>query len=145
VDDEPSNAASEYFRRIVRWLDETLPQPSEIRSTLTDDFVGVDRRRGPAFPGMDAESYPEVMASFREINAGRPRFTLYEILAVRGERLAVGRAGVDYGNGFTTESVQVLQLDATLTLVQRSVHFDVDDLAGAIAELDRLHDETEEG
>jgi hypothetical protein len=143
VDDEPSNAASEFFRVTVRWLDETLPQPSEIRSTLTDDFVGEDRRRGPTAPTMDAESYAELMGSFRDVNAGRPRFILDEIVAVRGERLAVCRAGVDYGNGWTTESIQVLQLDATLTLVQRSVHFDADDLDGAIAELDRLHTEAD--
>jgi hypothetical protein len=141
MSEEPSNAASENFRRTIRWLDETLPPPSEIRATLTDDFVGEDRRRGPTAPIMDAASFSEVIGAFRDVNAGRPRFILDEVVAARGERLAACRAGVDYGNGFMTESIQVLELDATLTLVQRVVTFDVDELDGAIAELDRLHDE----
>jgi hypothetical protein len=142
VSDEPSNAASEYLRLSVSVLGEFLP-PSEIRLSLTDDFVAEDRRRGPTFPVMGADEYPQSFATIWDTNVGRPRFTLHEILAVRGERLAAGRLEIDYGNGWTIESIQLLELDATLTLVQRTTSFDVDDVDGAIAELDRLDSESD--
>jgi hypothetical protein len=50
---------------------------------------------------------------------------------------------VDYGNGMTTDAIEVLELDSSLRLVQRVVDFDADDIDGAIAELDRLHGRAE--
>ena len=110
-----------------------------IRSSFTDDFVYEDRRLGALFPIMDAEVTEEAVASFWDTGAGRPRFTVPEIVAVRGERLVAARLVVDYENGFVLTAIQMLQLDATLTQVQRAFDFDVDDLDAAIAELDRLH------
>ena len=64
---------------------------------------------------------------------------VHETLAVRGERLAAARLVVDYEIGFVLEAIQMLQLDATVTQVERAFDFDVDDLDSVIAELDRLH------
>ena len=62
---------------------------------------------------------------------------------MRGDRLSACRLEVDYGNGWTWESTQVIELDATATLFQRLVDFDVGDIDGAIAELDQLHSKSD--
>jgi len=121
-------------------LNEFESPPHEmIRSTFTSDFVYEDRRRGALFPVMDAELVAEALASFWDTGAGRPRFTVPEIVAVRGERLVAARLVVEYDNGFVLEAIQMLQLDATATRVQRALDVDVDDVDTVMAELDRLH------
>ena len=57
------------------------------------------------------------------------------LLAARGGRSAAGVVSLDDGNGHGTllESIRVLALDDTLSLVQRSLDFDVDDVEGVIA------------
>jgi hypothetical protein len=52
-------------------------------------------------------------------------------------------AQTDYGNGMLSETINVIGLDATLSLLQRQVYFDFDDVEGAIAELDRMHSQSE--
>ena len=115
------------------------PPHEMIRSSFTGDFVYEDRRRGALFPIMGAELAAELIASIWDTGAGRPRFTVPEILAVRGERLVAARLVVDYDIGFALEAIQMVQLDATVTRVQRGFDFDVDDVDTVIAELDRLH------
>jgi hypothetical protein len=43
-----------------------------------------------------------------------------------------------------SETIHVFGLDPALCMLQRTVHLDLDDLDGAIAELDRLHGQAEE-
>ncbi len=137
---EPSNSVSEWMRGTYAVLNDFESPPHEmIRSSFTGDFVYEDRRRGALFPVMDAELVAEALASFWDTGAGRPRFTVPGIVAVRGERLVAARLVVDYDIGFVLEAIQMLQLDATVTRVQRAFDFDVDDVDTAIAELDRLH------
>ena len=109
-----------------------------MRAGLTDDFTYEDRGRGPNFPPADAETFPKYVNTYWETGVGQPRFE-YEILAVRGERCSAGILRVDFGNGMLRESIVVQALDATLRLVQRAVDLDIDDVDGAIAELDRMH------
>ena len=144
VSDEPSNAASGWMRGIYAVLNDFESPPHEmIRSSFTDDFVYEDRRRGAIFPIMSAELGAEAFASIWDTGAGRPRFTVPQILAVRGERLVAARLVVDYDIGFALEAIQMLQLDATVTRVQRAFDFDVDDVDTVIAELDRLHSQAD--
>jgi hypothetical protein len=139
VSDEPSNTASEAFRYATAWLTETVaPSEGWVRAQLTDDFSYEDHRRGVNFPRADAESYPTNLLTAWQTGAGRPEFVVSDIVAVRGERFAALVLQIDYGNGMLFESIQVIALDATLTLLQRAVDFDVDDVDGAIAELDGL-------
>jgi hypothetical protein len=143
VSDEPSNAASEGLRdAFVLFTENGLPPDHVVRSWLTDDFVYEDRRRGPTFPNVDAESYPEFLRTVWETGVGRPRWES-ETLAVRGERFAVAAIRLDYGNGMLFESIHVLARDATLRLLQRAVDFDIDDVDGAIAELDRMRSQAD--
>jgi hypothetical protein len=62
---------------------------------------------------------------------------------VRGKRFTAIVLQIDCGNGMVTESIHVFGLDATLSLVQRDVDFDLDDMDGAIAELDRLQSQAD--
>jgi hypothetical protein len=139
VSDEPSNAASEALRVNFRALNDLESAPRDVRAFITDDFVHEDRRRGVSFPTVDAGSHQRFVDSAWQTGAGRPRFEVSEILAVRGDRLVAALIRIDYGNGMLLEAIHVFALDATLRLGQREVDFDHDDVDGAIAELDRLH------
>jgi hypothetical protein len=139
VSDQPSNIASEVMRWVFALFNDVgLPPEERLRAWFTDDYVHEDRRRAPSFPDDDADSWLRTLATVWETGAGRPRFQV-EILAVRGDRFAAARLQIDYGNGMLFESIHVVALDATLSLGQRAVEFDIDDVDGAIAELDRLH------
>jgi len=143
VSDEPSNAASEAMAFTFALFAEGPPPEDVLRAGLTDDFGYEDRRSGWKFPNADAESYPKVLLSIWETGAGgQPRFGM-KTLAVRGERFAAIAMEVDYGNGMTIESIHIFGLDPSASLLQREVDFDLDDVDGAIAELDRLHSQAE--
>jgi hypothetical protein len=139
MSDGPKNAASEWMRNAVRFLNGSESPPTDVRSSLTGDFTYEDRRSGPNFPALDAETYPRFIESSWETGAGQPRNDVREVLAVRGQRFAALIFRVDYGNGMVRESITVIGLDTTLRLLHRSVDFDDDDVDGAIDELDRLH------
>ena len=87
VSDELSNAASEHLRRVVAFVTDSgsAPPGELVRASRADDFGYEDRRRGPSFPSLDAESFLRFVETIWETGAGRPRFD-DEILAVRGER-----------------------------------------------------------
>jgi hypothetical protein len=101
VSDEPSNAASDYMRRSIAFLNESGSRPEKrVRAGLTDDFTYRDQRSGPTFNiDADAESYAMLMQTYWETGAGRPRFEVLEIVAVRAERFAALVMQLDYGNG----------------------------------------------
>lgn len=136
---EPSNAASVALRLNFRALNRMDSAPEDVGAFITGDFVHEDRRRGVSFPKLDAASHQRFVESAWQTGAGRPAFEVSEVLAVRGDRFAAARIRIDYGNGMLLEAIHVLALDATLRLTQREVDFDLDDVDGAIAELDRLH------
>ena len=135
-----SNAASERQYAAMEALNgvATRPDPGWIRSGLSDDFSSEDRRRGPTFPNGDADTYARFVESSWEVGSGHPRFTLRETVAVRGQRFAACVLEIDYGNGMFSETLHVVGLDPARRLMQRTIEFDVDDIAGAVAELDRL-------
>ena len=144
MSDEPSNITSEGMRKALALLTEAgSPSEEWLRAGLTDDFVYEDRRSGLSFPDADAESFPNSVLSMWQTGAdGQPRFEP-KTLAVRGERFAAATIQLDFGNGMLIESVHLLALDPNLALVQHVVDFDIDDIDGAIAELDRLHSQAD--
>jgi hypothetical protein len=145
VSEELSNAASEWLRFVMAYCNKNgAPSDELTRASLTDDYVYEDRRHhGLSFPNQDAESTPKAVTSLWDTGGGEPRFTMHEILAVRGDRIAACRVSADYPNGWTTESIEVLELDASLSLLRRMFDFDHDDVDAAIAELDRLHSQSD--
>lgn len=78
------------------------------------------------------------------MSGGAPTFGLVEILAVRGDRLVLGRGTVRYDE-IATEMLSLCQWDTTVSKAERLVQFDLDDLDAALYELDRLHAEIEAG
>jgi hypothetical protein len=137
VSDELSNAASEYFVAACAFLSCGVPD-WDIRAQLTDDYRYEDHRRGHILGEIDADTWQRFILSTWQTGAGEPRFAVQGVLAVRDDRFAASRLDVDYGNGFVAESIHVIGLDPTLTLVQAASDYDVDDVDEAIAELDRL-------
>jgi hypothetical protein len=129
----------------MEWLSsfESRPEDGQIRAGLSDDFSSEDRRHGPTFPNGDADTYARFVASSWEVGSGHPRFLLRETVSVRGERFAACLLEIDYGDGMISETLHVLGLDPTMRLMQRTIEFDVDDRVGALAELDRLHDQAD--
>jgi len=139
VNDEPSNTASKYLRSSIAYFNMIGCPPEKLaRASVTDDFVYSDRRSGPSFPDVDAEGVVRFFATIWETGAGRPRWVLHEILAIRGERIVAGVIEVDYGNGMIVDTIEVVELDSSVRRLQRVVDFDADDIDGAIAELDWL-------
>ena len=144
MSDQPSNAASEFLRyAFASFTEDGSPPEESVRAVLTDDFTYDDRRSGPNFPDADADSFAKFFLTAWQTGAdGQPRFEA-ETLAERGERFAAVVAQVDYGNGMVGDFIIVIGLGASLSMMQRMVDFDIDDVDGAIAELDRLHGQSE--
>ena len=146
VSDEVSNAASDWIRNAyARYSGREAPSEEVVRAALTEDFAFESRRSGVRFPDADADRAPKMIVSNWQTGAdGQPRFEV-ETLAVRGERFVAVAVQVDYGNGMLRENISVFGLDGTLSKIQRQVSFDIDDVEGAIAEVDRMHSESEAG
>ena len=100
-------------------------------------------------PQQDSASPTTTASAWSAASSGRadawmpPRTTFFPAARHRSAyRYAQGAVAVqtDFGNGMLRENLQVIGLDATLSLLQRQVDFDIDDVDGAIAELDRQAD-----
>ncbi len=144
VEGEPRNAASDQMRavfpRFSRLGDMDESELRQWKRGMADDFVRVDRRRMVAVPDSDRDDWFESMQAYWNLGKGAPSFHVAEVLAVRGDRLVLFRSRIEYADGTATEMLIVNALAVDMR-PQRSVMFDVDDLAGAYAELDRLHAE----
>ena len=89
-------------------------------------------------PDADASAYLEQHLLWFEIGDDVPTFEMMETIAVRGERLALGRMRVRYGSELAAEMLFVVQWDETIRQAQRLSILDSDDVAAAIEELDRF-------
>ena len=136
---ELTNPAVELMRSVMTELNGLDDAPTDL--PITDDFVFEDRRSsgGAGFGRVDATDWISMIASTWDVSEGGPHYSIPEVLAVRGDRLAAIVVNVDYGNGNVAEHAHCLQLDPTLRLFQRQWDFDLSDVASAIAELDRAH------
>lgn len=140
----PRNAASDrIFEGLATWRDpETMVAAWEEHHS--DDFVRVDRRRLVASPNADRATHLEGQLMWFEFGDGQPVFGA-EILAARGDRLALVRASVGYANRQGREALSVVTYDARVEKTIRHVHFDLDGQEAALAELDRQHTQIEAG
>jgi hypothetical protein len=144
MSDEPlTNAAVEFMRTGLPFMN--VAERDEINSPVTDDFVFDDRRSGFNYGLIDASSYTEMIQSAWEVGSGRPTFSMLEVIAVRGQRIAAVTFTVDYGNDMHTDMISCIRFDSQLQLQQRRVVFDIDARDAAIAEVDRMHAEIEAG
>ena len=135
----PRNAASDKFTADFARMGDRRWVESEMLASFADDFVRDDRRRLLSFEATTAQDLVDVALAWFEVDAGRPSFEPVAVLAVRGDRLALVRWRVVFGNGFVSEMLGVQQFDELIERHERLVVFDVDDVDSALAELDRLH------
>ena len=144
VASDPRNAASDrIFEGLATWRDpEAMAAAWEDHHS--DNFVRVDRRRLVASPDADRAGHLEGQLLWFGFGDGQPVFGA-EIIAVRGDRLALVRASVSYSDRQGREALSVVTYDAQVDKATRHVHFDLDDLDAALAELDRQHAEVEAG
>ena len=102
------------------------------------DFVRIDRRRLIAGPDADRNQHLESQLLWFDLADGRPVFGV-EILAVRGDRLVLCRASVTYASQQGREALSVVTYDRSVQKSTQHMHFDLDDVDSALAELDRQH------
>ena len=144
MSDEPlTNAAVEFLR--AGYLILNVMDRDEFTSLVTDDFVFEDRRSGFNYGRVDASGYAEMIRSTWDVGSGRPSWSMREVVALRGQRIAAADFVIEYGNDMHTDSIVCVRLDPQLRLLQREVHFDIDARDAATAEVDRMHAEIEAG
>ena len=102
------------------------------------DLVREDRRRFVGAPTTRSlAEFVEQAMVWLDLSDVPPIFRVEEVVAVRGERCALIRCRVAYGNT-ATEFLNAFR-NGTNGEVEKSVVFDLDDLEAAIDELDRLY------
>jgi class 3 adenylate cyclase/ketosteroid isomerase-like protein/tetratricopeptide (TPR) repeat protein len=106
----------------------------ELEALLRDDVVSETRRAGLGHVTAGRERFIEDLQAAREV--GVTRLTLTP-LAVRGERLALGRvvASGDRPDLYAVEMLNVLEVDDEGRLAREAL-FDAEDLDAALVELD---------
>ena len=81
----------------------------------------------------------------QDLGSWRPTWTIPEVIAVRGQRIAAMTMVNDFGNDMDSNMIVYVRLDPQLKLRQLVVVFDIDARDAAIAEVDRMHAEIEAG
>jgi hypothetical protein len=121
-----------------------LMERDEFTPPLTDDFVLDDRRSGFNNGLIDAATYPELIRSTWDVGSGRPSWSILDVIAVRGQRIAAMSIVIGYGNDMHTDAIICVRFDTQRQLQQRLVVIDIDDRDAAIAEVDRMYAEIDD-
>jgi hypothetical protein len=145
VHDEPTNAAAEISRHGVEMLNDEAYMRRDGLAFVTPDFVRYDRRRLSPQPPADRGAWRAAVISFADVSGGWPAFSFGPVVAVRGERLAVYRLLVRFGDDSELEFLVLSRLDEELERSDLVIFFDREDNDEAMAELDRLHAEITQG
>ena len=125
---------------MVRAINEGDLDP--LSASLADNFVREDRRKLIAFPLRDGPETVRSQADAQEMGFGRLD---YELLATRSEQLALfehTRTRPDDPTGPESKRLERFVYDENVDTA-RTIVFDIEDLAEAIAEMDRIHNERE--
>ena len=108
----------------------------QVRAGLAGDFVRLDRRRGISAPTANgAEDFMAAYAAWFDVGFDT---VAIESLAVRGDRLALGRFVWRADDGREVAFLGVYELDEA-GFSSRAVHFDEDALTDAVAELEERY------
>ena len=146
MSDEPlTNAAVERMQDSYDRMNELAERPPIAPADhFTDDFDFSDRRKGVNFGEGDAFYFGRLLQGFWEVG-GRPRFSIVEVIAVRGDWSAAYLERIVYGGrDMHTELITVVDRDPVGDRLRRIVFFDPDVVDAAIAELDRMHAEIDD-
>jgi hypothetical protein len=137
-----TNAAVEWLRFGMNALNSVERPPTDVG--VTDDFVFQDGRSGFNFGRVEGPAaYREWLTSLWDLTDQPPRLSVREVVAVRGRRCATVVVNIDYRNGTGAEYIECWRVDTTLRRADLAIAFDLDDVDGALAELDRMHAEIE--
>jgi hypothetical protein len=142
---EPHNLASERVREDSPKYGDITFLRTQARNLLADSFVRDDRRSIVALPQTDADGWIEQVLTLHDLGSGSPQIQMEEVVAVRGERLALYRIGLDYPDGQDNHQLAITQFDAEVDLVERFITFDPDDVDAALDELNRLSADLDAG
>jgi hypothetical protein len=108
------------------------------------NLVREDRRRVVGAPTTRTlAEFVEQATTWLALSDSTPTFSIESVVAVRGERCALIRCRVAFGD-MATEFLNAFR-NATTGETQIAVLFDLDDMESAVAELDRLDAESETG
>ncbi len=134
-------AANPVIRMALMWerLGDVEFLDHEYPDSIADDFLREDRRRLITLP--PSQSSIDTIDAVRVWHAMAPggaQFTVEEIIAHRGCRLALSRNRI-HVDGTYTELLSLVQLDRNAELLERVVFFDADDREQALIELDARH------
>ncbi len=144
IEDQGGLAAKRLTNRALEVMDEVLEQMSPddlsvFEARYADDFVGLDRRSGVSAPPADRQAQAAAMQAVYDVEMDLLPMTP---IAVRGQHSALWHGGFVGADGSEIPFLMVAQIDSQ-DRVASSHYFDVDDLAGAVAELDRQYLEGE--
>jgi class 3 adenylate cyclase/type II secretory pathway predicted ATPase ExeA/ketosteroid isomerase-like protein len=122
-------------RLVARGLDLALTEPDRAIEVLAPDYERVDRRKLVGAPTVHGDD--ELIGSLRAMLGQGVTAIVHEVVAVRGERLALIRLAFQVGDevGWPVEMLTVYQVNE-FGLLARNVNFDVDDFEAAMDELD---------
>jgi hypothetical protein len=118
-----------------------LPDEVEYEHDLAENFKRIDRRRLIAAPEANRAEFQEQLRAWTQINGEQPRWNLKEVFETAGERLACCRLAIEFSDGTSSEQIQVLLFDQSVTHLELIVSFDPDDVEMAIVELRRMAEE----
>ena len=143
MSNEPlTNAAVAFIRSRNHFYNSCVEAPTAADHPLTEDFTMDDRRSGGINYGLiDASGWPLFFGSAWDLGEGHPHLSSPRVIAVRGERCAATVGVLEFGSGLRNEFIICHCLDPELRRWQRMVVFDVDDVDGSVAELDRMYAE----
>lgn len=145
MSDEPlTNAAVEFMRSGVLFMN-VMDPGGRLEGRFADDFVYEDHRSGINYGILDRDAVEEVVKMSWELGSGRPTWSIPEVIAVRGQRIAAMTMVNDFGNDMNLDMMVCVRLDPQLELRQRMVIYDVDARDAAIAEVDRMQAEIDAG
>lgn len=120
----------------VNTIDLNDPQTEvEYNLGLTEDFKRIDRRRFVAAPEANRAEFLEQLRAWTRISDEQPRWNLKEVFETAGERLACCLLAIEFSNGTSSEQIQVLVFDQSVTRIELLVSFDPDDVEIAVDEL----------
>jgi hypothetical protein len=104
-------------------------------------FTERDHRRLAFRPSDEVDQLGDDLRQYEELTGQWPRFSVPEVLAVRGDRLVAYRLTMKLGEMGVRELIMVQRFDEPVERGEVSHMFDPEDVDEALALLDRLHAE----
>ena len=143
MEGEPRNACSDLARRAADWLNDRDFVEREGETMVTSDFVRYDHRRVTPQPPVGPKEWVAGLFELEKLTGDWPIYELVEVLAVRGDRASATHWVLQFGEFAEMEFIAVESCDQQRERLVELHFFDPEDVDAAVAQLDRMHAETE--